>query len=167
VLIPIYAQGHPRSVASIRIDRVFRDHRRMGFLRVKVLPVVVAEGVRLELREPAGATNLLDEFSAALKSVAGKRAVELRNFGFSLAGDSAPRLQARRLSPAVEAQGKGFTLEGVTLRDGASQLEFPKATAMPDRPGILRLSARGTIVDYDLSSGHFTRTTATHSAEPK
>jgi hypothetical protein len=165
VLIPIYAEGHPRPVASIRIERVFRDHRRLGFLRVKILPVVVAEGVRLELRDPAGATNLLDEFAAALRSVGGSRAVELRNFRFSAEGESIPRLQARRLRPAAEANRSTFSLEGVILRDGARLLEFATATATPDRPGILRLSARGSTVDYDLSSGHFTRNTVNQSAE--
>jgi hypothetical protein len=159
VLIPIYAEGHPRAVASIRIERVFRDHRRMGFFRVKALPLVVAEGVQLEVRKPAGATNLLAEFSAALHRLGGNRAVELRDFRFALAGEAGPRLQARRLSPPTAADPTAFLLEGVRMDDGSRQLAFPKATAVPDSPGVLRLSTPDATVAFDFSSGHFSERT--------
>src|ERR1035441_3025171 len=44
----IYGDDFFKPVAALKIGRIFTDHRRLGFFRIKLLPVLVAEGTHLE-----------------------------------------------------------------------------------------------------------------------
>lgn len=157
VSVPIFVEGKARPVAAIRIDRVHRDHRRLGFFRVKALPVLVAEGVRLEVREPAGATNLLEELTRALQGLAGNRNVEARDVRILIGPSQQPVLEARRLCPSTDASGAAFGLERVRLQDGAHHIQLARAKAHMVRPGVLRLVGPDAVMlDYDLSCGRLT-----------
>lgn len=154
ISVPIYVEGKAHPVGTIRIDRVYRDHRRLGFFKVKALPVLVAEGVRLEVREPAGATNLLEELTRALEGLAGNRCFEARNVRIVVGTGQTPGLEARRLRPPTEPAG-AFGLEQVRLQDAGRQLLLARATARMVRPGVLRLiGPDGLRLDYDLSCGY-------------
>jgi hypothetical protein len=155
--VPIYIEPKPDPVASIRIDRVYRDHRRMGFFRVRALPVMVAQGVQLEVREPAGATNLLQELSRALEALAGSRGVEARQVSIRIGSTQTPSFQARRLVPPAHQGSQVFVLEQVQLKADQQQIELPRAKAQLARPGVLRLvRPDGAMLDYDLSCGSIT-----------
>lgn len=157
VSVPLYVEGKSRPVAAIRIDRVYRDHRRLGFFRVRALPVLVAQGVRLEVREPAGATNLLEELTRALQALAGNRNFEARDVRLLIEGNEQPALEARRLCPATGSAVGAFVLERVRLVSKEHQIELARATARPVRPGVLRLvSPHAPVLDYNLSCGHLT-----------
>ena len=44
----IYGDDFFKPVAAVKIERIFTDHRRLGFFHIQLLPVLVAEGVHLE-----------------------------------------------------------------------------------------------------------------------
>src|SRR5690242_17089115 len=62
VTFAIYPENSLESVALLKVKRVFTDHRHVGFFSVKVLPVVVAQGVRLEMASATPNTNWLASF---------------------------------------------------------------------------------------------------------
>jgi hypothetical protein len=43
-----YAPNSIREIASFKVGKVFLDHRKLGFFRVKLLPVLIVQSVRLE-----------------------------------------------------------------------------------------------------------------------
>ena len=46
VTLAIYSDDSSALVAVLKVGRVFNENRRLGFFRVKLLPVLVAQGVR-------------------------------------------------------------------------------------------------------------------------
>jgi hypothetical protein len=58
----IYGDDFFKPVAALKIGRIFTDHRRLGFFRIKLLPVLVAEGVHLEFAQANPQTNWLEGF---------------------------------------------------------------------------------------------------------
>ena len=41
-----YAPNSIREIADCKVETIFLDHRKLGFFRVKLLPVLVVQGVR-------------------------------------------------------------------------------------------------------------------------
>jgi len=58
----IYGDDFFKPVAALKIERIFTDQRRLGFLHIKLLPVLVAEGVHLEFAQASPQTNWLEGF---------------------------------------------------------------------------------------------------------
>jgi len=48
VTMPVYFDASDNPGAVWRVGHVFVDHRRLGFFRVRLLPVLVADGISLE-----------------------------------------------------------------------------------------------------------------------
>ena len=72
VVIPFYATGQPAAIAVLRIERLFKDQRRMGFFKVKLLPILACEEVHLEILRPDSAASLLEQLEPGLERLSGQ-----------------------------------------------------------------------------------------------
>src|ERR1035438_2416717 len=79
----IYGDDFFKPVATLKIGRIFTDHRRLGFFRIKLLPVLVAEGVHLEFAQASLQTNWLEGFRFDPALSVSRSAVEWRDFSVS------------------------------------------------------------------------------------
>ena len=101
-----YAADGLSKIATLKVGRVFTENRRVGFFRVKLLPVLVVQDVRLELSAVAAGENWPASFQADLTPLFRRRSsgIEWRDLSIWLPGDTAPRLQAQRGCPSANAE---------------------------------------------------------------
>ncbi len=153
VAIPIYAEGESNAVAVLRADRVAREHRRLGFFQVKLLPLVVVEQVRLELSAASQESNTLSRVQAALEPLAGKVPFEFRGFQMFFPGETSARLTARLVRPATGA----WILDDVAFRSGQGPVTVRQARLpLEGEPGRLLWQTGGTTIQGQLLLGTFT-----------
>jgi hypothetical protein len=80
LVVPFYTPGRPDAVMVLRAESISMEFERRGFFRIGTLPLVVAEGVTLELQrgsDMAEAQNLIHNWLEELKR-SGR--LELRRF---------------------------------------------------------------------------------------
>jgi len=123
----IYGDNFFKPVAVVKIERIFTDHRHLGFFHIQLLPILVAEGVQMEFAQASPQTNWLDGFRFDPAPSVGRSAVEWRDFSVSIGREKLPRLQAERVHPTVNASSIVCQLEGVTVQAGLERLKVPKA----------------------------------------
>lgn len=127
VVIPIYATGYDGAVAAMRLDRVAQEQRRLGFFRIRALPVLVIYQARLEVRQTAAASQAISNFCEHLKQLGQRDAVEVRGFQLTLPAEKAPRLEARHVSLQTENKVTGLRLEDVILRGAGPERKLHRA----------------------------------------
>ncbi len=127
VEIPVFSGTASGPIAIWKIENVFTAHRRIGFFQVKLMPMLVAEKVRLVFTQAKPQATWPEAFHFKLLSPAGGNAVEWRDFSVFIPGQDVPRLRAERGYPAVNAGATICRLEGVTLQVGSGQLKVPRA----------------------------------------
>ena len=150
----IYGDDFFKPVATVKIGRIFTDHRRLGFFHVKLLPVLVAEGVHLEFAQASPQTNWRDGFRFDPAPAAGRSAVEWRDFSVSVAQEKLPRLQADRVHPTVNASSIVCQLEGVTVQAGLERLKVPKAELRAEgQSGQVVWTRSHQVIQWDLFTG--------------
>jgi len=124
-----YAPNSIREIADCKIEKIFLDHRKMGFFRVKLLPVLVVQGVQLELAG-AGTTN---EWAEGFKSDwlpdVKRDAVEWRDvsLAFKKEKEDASRLHASRAQPAASGGPAICSFNDVTLEAGGMKWRMAQA----------------------------------------
>jgi hypothetical protein len=152
----IYGDDFFKPVAALKIERVFTDHRRVGFFHIKLLPVLVAEGVRLEFVQANPQTNWLEGFRFDPAPLVGRSAVEWRDFSMSFGQEKSPRLRADRVHPTVKADSIVCQLEGVTVQAGLERLKVPKAELRAERQsGQVVWTRSHQVVQWDLFTGQY------------
>jgi len=156
VVIPIYANGYREAVAAIRIDRVAPEHQRLGFFRIRALPLLVIYQARLEVLQPGAASQVISNFCGHLQRLGGSRLVEVRGFQLTLPGEKTPRLEARRVTLQSENQVTGLLLEDATLRESDHEQKIRHAWfgSSPQGP-LVRWGAADAAASYDPFSARF------------
>lgn len=150
----IYGDDFFKPVAALKIGRIFTDHRRLGFFHIKLLPVLVAEGVHLEFPQTSPQTNWLEGFRFDPAPSVSRSAVEWRDFSVSIAQEKLPRLQADRVHPTVNASSIVCQLEGVTVQAGLERLKVPKAELRAEgQSGQVVWTRSHQVVQWDLFTG--------------
>ena len=153
VTIPIYAEGESNAVAVLRADRVAREHRRLGFFQVKLLPLVVVDGARLELGVASLESNVLARVQAGLEPLAGKVPFEFHGFQMFFPGETTPRLSARLVRPGPAA----WILEDVNFRSEHGPVTVRQASLLLEgEPGRLIWSSRGGTASGQVATSPFT-----------
>ncbi len=147
----IYSDGFSQTAAIVKADRVFTDNRRLGFFRVKLLPLLVVQGVRLEITQSTPNTNWSAGFRARVAPFARNRAIEWRDVSVSLTQDVAPRLQAAHLLLATGPAAEFYVLEDLTLQTTAGPLKVPRARLMlKGLPGTVMWESEEGTVQWNL-----------------
>jgi len=159
VKVAVYAKGSLQPAATVQADRIFSDRRRMGFLKVRLLPLLVAQGVRLGIAPSAANTNWPASFRVKLAPFARAGSqVEWHDVSVCLLPGSEPRLQARQLllPPSVET---GFCiLEGVTLHSDGRLICLARAKLLlQGHPGRVVWEEQGAAVQWDLFTASLIR----------
>ena len=159
VTVPIYMAGQPNAVAVLKVQRVFRENRKLGFFRVKLMPRMVGEDVRLEFQQTEVDAGVLAQVYAGVLRLAQGDGFELRSVSFWFAGESAPRLEARRVEPQSAAARRDSThehpslvLEDATMRIGDQTWRWPRALLHVAGPEAARLEveSRRAGTTFDL-----------------
>ena len=128
--VPIYLKGHNKPSVIIRIESMRPDHERRGFFRIGVLPIVVADGVRLEVLDPGHGAEALSGAANWLSGRSGSRPVELRQVTLIVGREPIPWLEANRAR--TDNSGQLRLLDGITIRHGE--------TTTRSSGGVLHLS---------------------------
>jgi hypothetical protein len=156
--VGIYTANASALVGTLRVERVFTEQQRFGFFRVKLMPILVAQGVRLELNQAQPGTNWTAGFRVKLAPLARSSRIEWRGVSIAFAGESEPRLQARRLQLPDQPETDHCLLEDLTLDTDAGLVQASRAT-------LLLGASAGTVVWESSGFLHqwnlFTRTLTT------
>jgi len=154
VTVAIYADGFSDQAAVLKVDRIFTDRRRLGFFRVKLLPVLVAQGVHVELSQSTPNTNWLTSFRVKLTPLTRNRVLEWRDVTVRLPQDTQPRLRAGRLFLPENESEEFCRLEGVTFQTETGEVKVPRARLLLTAPsGRLIWEADGSTVEWNLFTG--------------
>jgi hypothetical protein len=152
VTTAIYSADGSTTVAVIKAERVFTEKRRIGFFRVRLLPLLVVQGVRLELAQANPDTNWLAGFRVELSPLARTSgSVEWREVSLWLPGETTPRLQAKKVIPATNGDTEYCALEGVTVQTEAGPVQVPRARLLlSGQPGRVVRDGEGPPAQWDL-----------------
>ena len=110
----IYAHGSIQQIADCKVDRVFTDHRRFGFFHVQLLPLLVVQGVRLELADQTADGGWADSFKSDWLPGVRHDGMEWRDMSVTVKADGSPAIHADRAVPA-KVPGAICRLENITL----------------------------------------------------
>jgi len=152
VTLAIYSDDSSALVAVLKVGRVFNENRRLGFFRVKLLPVLVAQGVRLEFTESTPNTNWPASFRANPAPLARPgTSLEWRDVSVRFPQDAHPRLQAGQLHPPTRTDAETCLLENVTLQTDTGALIVPRARLLlKGLAGRVVWESQGAIQQWDL-----------------
>ena len=154
VEIPIFAGNSSQTVARWKIDRIFTDHRRLGLFRVKLLPVLVAQGVRLEFTQAQPLGNTPENSPFKLAPTLGRGTTEWRDFGVFFPTESTARVHANRARPVAQDRSTVWLLEEVTLQTGDQRLSLPRAElSLEEQPGRVRWPTAGATLQWNFFTG--------------
>lgn len=114
IAYPVYAPEASVPIAVVRVQATRTEYQRRGFLRIGALPMLVAEQVRVEVRDPRATVAQLSGLPEWLRAPGKGRAGEVRDFQmFDPAEPSRPWLSADRVRFAPNGQ---WELTGVVVR---------------------------------------------------
>ena len=138
-----YSPGGSSVVSKVSVSRLFTGYGRWGFFRIGLLPMLVAEDVRVEINSVDALTNALSGLRSWARPDVAARRLKLLDLQIVLSGRSPPHLQA-----ATAQLGDDGTLQltSVSLDDAAGhQFCLPAATLQLTGPakGWLRWNANG------------------------
>jgi hypothetical protein len=152
VTLAIYSDDSSTLVAVLKVARVFNENRRLGFFRVKLLPVLVAQGVRLEFTQSMPNTNWPAGFCANPAPLAQRgTSLEWRDVTVRFPQDVGPRLQAGRLHPPTRTRTESCLLENVTLQTDSGVLNVPQARLLlKGLAGRVVWESQGAVQQWDL-----------------
>lgn len=142
-VVPVYVGEPPQLGAKFRIGRIFTDYQRKGFLRIGVLPMLVAEDVTVEIHRPEALAELLSSFQRWPGNGPSRKVVEWRNVRFIPKGGTGFRLEAA--SMRLDRHGQ-MCLTGVRYcKEDASVVELSAAIleVTGEAPGTLRWESEG------------------------
>jgi hypothetical protein len=151
VQAPVYSDDYQSVVGVLKIERIFTEQRRLGFFRVKLLPVQVAQGVCLELNQLACDTNWLNGLRFKPTPAARGARAEWRDVSVRMPGEPVPRLQAKRLYPNTDANPDFCLLEDLTLQTDAGPTQVAQARLLlTGEPGRVVWETKGRTMQWDL-----------------
>ena len=147
IAYPVYAAEASVPIAVVRVQSTRTEYQRRGFLRIGALPMLVAEQVRVEVRDPRATVAQLSGLPEWLRAPGKGRAGEVRDFQmFDPAEPARPWLSADRVrfapngqwemtgvvvrGPGMASQPFGYALLQVT-GERAGQVLLPDGRAVP------------------------------------
>lgn len=149
----IYAPGTFDEIAVCRVEKVFTSHRKLGFFYVQVLPILVVQGVKLELVDRTNSGAWTETFRPGWLPEHQNSAIEWRDLSVSVRRENPPVLRAARAQLAAGG-GKVCTLENVTMA-AAGQTWHAARAELRDEAGRPRVvwRADGGEQRWDLLTG--------------
>ncbi len=148
-----YASDSMREIADCKVEKIFLDHRELGFFRVKLLPVLVVQGVCLEFAGTNPTNEWAETFQSDWLPKVKRSAVEWRDVDISSQKAGAPRLHAGRAQPAAGSPTV-CVFRDVTVEANGVKWQMPRAELRNEdgRPRVV-WKASGGEQCMDLFSG--------------
>jgi len=150
-----YAPNSIREIADCKIGKIFLDHRKLGFFRVKLLPVLVVQGVQVELADANPTNDWAESFQSDWLPDVKRSAVEWRDVTITVQRENAPRLHADRAQPAAGGSPTICSFKEVTLEANGAKWHLAQAELRNEdrRPRVVWHAAGGETQHLDLFSG--------------
>jgi hypothetical protein len=150
----IFARESNLEIAAFRIKKIFPDHRKFGFFRVQLFPMLVAEGVRLELSTNVLGDDWTEGFQCSWLPDSRRHTVEWRDVEITIKTPNPPRLCARQAQLAKPDLRVICSLKDVTLEVGEAKWQVARAKLCNEkgRPCVIWADDAGNH-HWDLFSG--------------
>jgi hypothetical protein len=150
----IYAHGSAQEIADCRVEKIFMDHRRMGFFHVQLLPLLVVQGVRLELDGVNADGEWVEGFRTDWFPDIKHNAMEWRDVSVSVKTDNAPSIHADRAIPVPGVPDVVCKLENITIKTRGATQRVARAELRNEagRPRVV-WHADGVEYHWDLFKG--------------
>jgi hypothetical protein len=143
VVVVLYGDSELEPVAVFRAERIFSDYQRRGFFRIGALPLLVFDGLSIELHDPAQVSKALATLGARFDTRGdARKAIEGRDFCLSFASEKEGRLRARRVR--LETATAWHLQEGTVHQAGASPMPFRQGTLTITGPQAGQLTCETT-----------------------
>ena len=127
VVLAIYPEIGLQPLAILRADQLYEDYQRRGFFRIGALPMLVAEGLSVELCDTNQLSAALTQASTRFGVKAKKfKAVEGRGFSLSFSGQLKGVVHAR--TARLESSTEWRLQEGTVEQPGSAAIAFRRAT---------------------------------------
>jgi hypothetical protein len=152
-VMPEYLDFGSKPAAIFRADQIYEDYQRRGFFRIGVLPMVVLEGLSLELCDTNQLSVALTRTSTHFGSKGkASNAVEGRNFSLSFSGQKNAVIHAQIVR--LESGTEWRLQEGTVDQPGAASISFRRATLtiVGPKAGELACATTNGLVHLDLLS---------------
>ena len=144
-----FTLGQPadRPAAKVTITELTQGAQKRGFLRIALLPVVMAKGVAVRFLRPE--LVVLAEVQETLRAMVKLEAQEFHGVQFFVGDEVAPRLAAEEALP----KGEVWALKRVRVRQGDAMREFGECTlrVAGERAGELTAGGGGVVLRVDLA----------------
>jgi hypothetical protein len=149
-----YAPNSIQEIADCKVDKIFLDHRKLGFFRVKLLPVLVVQGVSLEFGDADSTNDWAQTFQSDWLPKVKRSAVEWRNVSITSQKEGAPRLHADQAQVSADGAPTVCVFKEVTLEAGGANWRMPQAELRNEggHPHVV-WKTRGGEQRMDLFSG--------------
>jgi hypothetical protein len=125
--VSVYVPKGVSPQVEIHASGIFKDYERHGFFRIGLMPEMVVENVRIEVRSAEALTNVMAALHSWNRPGAGARRLKLQHLEILLMGQISPCLRA--------AAGKigndgAIQLTSVSLADAAGRQKNLPAAAL-------------------------------------
>jgi hypothetical protein len=155
--LTLFSRNRSTRLATIRIERIFRDHQTKGFFKIGALPFVVADNTSVRLHDSDEASSLLRRLHTADTNSRNEKhaALEIRNLRITFDAYPEWRLSAANARPMSSGR---LRLRNVVLHTEAGARHLARQGDLfftPDGRGRIRLS--GSLKEHPLP-------TLTHAA---
>lgn len=149
-----YPPGSVQLSADCKVDKIFVDHRKLGFFHVQLLPILVAQGVRLDLSGSQSDGYWSECFQSDWLPEMKDNVMEWRNVAISVQEETSPRVCADRAHPAKGKTSIICRLDNVTLKHNGAIWRASRAELCNEngRPRVLWHSGGGEF-HWDLFTG--------------
>ena len=151
----LYAQDFTHVIAKCSVDRIFIDHRKVGFFQIRLLPVLVAQGVRLELHQTLESIDALRKVQSNLTPQMTRHSLEWRDVEINFPGTNGPHIHAQS-ARMVQASGPVVCqLERVTIEGKGANWQLAKADLLtePESRKLMGRTAEGFLFQLNLLTG--------------
>jgi hypothetical protein len=119
-MFPVFVGTNKQPSATLRLQEIRQESRRVGFFRIGIMPICLGEGVQVHLRTNQDSLAVLSRINGLLKPFAEHRALEFRRLEVFLPSEKIPCLSVDRV--CCEANGQWRLTDGLTLRVGGETL---------------------------------------------
>lgn len=122
---PIFLEAEQQPSMVVSADTIRPGCERKGFFRIGILPIVVMDGVTIEIRKPEALRENLVHLDRWLADRDGKR-LEIRNAKLLVCASVTNSLEVGRIK--IASGGKWELLDGVRLASGTNSVQAGWAT---------------------------------------
>lgn len=151
VTVPVYLGANAEPSLVLHVRELSGGYERRGFFRIGVLPVLVADGVTIEVRNETEAARALRRIPSSLAPHANRGLAELRHVTFQFRRSDRPTIEAGRIRLG---SGPRWSLEDVRVHLATGDLELRRAALAVTgaEAGRLTWDSEGRLQSLDLLS---------------